>query len=60
MTDDCELLYLHTAPFEPSAEGALNAFDPRVGIAWPLDITEMSDRDRRHPMVSAEFEGLQM
>lgn len=60
LTDDCELLYLHTAAFEPSAEGALNAVDPRLGIAWALDITEMSDRDRRHPMVPVEFEGLQL
>jgi dTDP-4-dehydrorhamnose 3,5-epimerase len=57
LTGDCELLYLHTAAFEPSAEGALNAVDPRLGIAWPLDIAEMSDRDRRHPMVAAEFDG---
>jgi dTDP-4-dehydrorhamnose 3,5-epimerase len=60
LTDDCELLYLHTAVFEPSAEGGLNAVDPRLGIAWPLNITEMSDRDRCHPMVPAEFEGLQV
>jgi dTDP-4-dehydrorhamnose 3,5-epimerase len=60
LTDDCELLYLHTAAFEPSAEAALNAVDPRLAIAWPLDITEMSDRDRRHPMVAPEFEGLQV
>lgn len=58
LTADCELLYLHTASYEPHAEGAVSAIDPRLGIAWPLDITEMSDRDRSHPVLTAEFEGV--
>jgi dTDP-4-dehydrorhamnose 3,5-epimerase len=59
LTDDCELIYLHTAAYQPSAEGGVNALDPRLAIAWPLAITEMSDRDRGHPLLTAEFEGLQ-
>jgi dTDP-4-dehydrorhamnose 3,5-epimerase len=58
LTDDCELLYLHTAAYEPLSEGALNATDPALAIAWPLAITEMSARDREHPMLSAAFEGI--
>lgn len=60
MSEDCELIYLHTAAFQPSAQGALNPADPRLGIAWPLEITEMSDRDRRHPMLSATFCGVDL
>jgi dTDP-4-dehydrorhamnose 3,5-epimerase len=59
LTDDCELIYLHTAAYHPAAEAALNATDPRVSIAWPLEITEMSDRDRGHAMLTAEFEGIE-
>ncbi|MBI5326886.1 MAG: dTDP-4-dehydrorhamnose 3,5-epimerase [Deltaproteobacteria bacterium] len=58
MTDDCELLYLHTERYVPSAEGALNVQDPRVGIAWPLPITELSDRDRAHPFIDMQFNGV--
>jgi dTDP-4-dehydrorhamnose 3,5-epimerase len=57
LSDDCELLYFHTAAYAPSAEGALNASDPRIGIDWPLPISEMSPRDLSHPMLSTEFEG---
>jgi dTDP-4-dehydrorhamnose 3,5-epimerase len=57
LTDDCELIYLHTAAYQPAAEGALNAEDPRLAIAWPLEITEMSERDRTHPLLAAGFEG---
>ena len=57
LTDDCELIYLHSATYCPDAEGAVNVADPRVGIAWPLDITELSDRDGAHPMLGADYKG---
>lgn len=60
LTVDCEVIYLHTAAYDPASEGALNAADPRLAITWPLDVTEMSDRDRSHPMLSAYFEGIQL
>src|SRR5437762_593454 len=50
LTENCELLYLHTAAYEPASEGGVNPLDPRVAIRWPLDITHMSDRDRRHAL----------
>lgn len=59
LTDDCELVYLHTAAYQPAAEGALNATDPRLAIAWPMAITEMSDRDRGHTMLTNEFDGVE-
>lgn len=59
MTDDCEIIYLHTAAYRQTAEAALNATDPRLAIAWPLGITEMSDRDRGHAMLAADFEGIE-
>lgn len=59
LTDDCELIYLHTAAYQPTAEGAVHANDPCLAIAWPLDITEMSDRDRTHPPLTAEFTGIE-
>ncbi|MBP1883619.1 dTDP-4-dehydrorhamnose 3,5-epimerase [Sinorhizobium mexicanum] len=46
LTENCELIYLHDKPFAPEAEGGLNALDPRVKIAWPIEITQMSERDR--------------
>jgi dTDP-4-dehydrorhamnose 3,5-epimerase len=58
LTEDCELLYLHSAAYAPAAEGALNALDPRLAIEWPLELTELSDRDRSHPPISADFHGI--
>lgn len=58
LTEMCEMLYFHTAAYQPTAEAALNAVDPSLAIVWPLEITEMSDRDRGHPMLAAEFHGI--
>lgn len=58
LADDCELLYFHTSAHVAAAEGALNAADPRLAIAWPMRIAERSDRDRAHPMLREEFAGV--
>lgn len=59
LSDDCELLYLHSAPYVAEAEYGLNPVDPALSISWPQAITEISDRDGKHPAVAADFEGLQ-
>jgi dTDP-4-dehydrorhamnose 3,5-epimerase len=58
LTGDCELVYLHTALYQQAAEGGLSPIDPRLSIAWPLEIAEMSDRDRGHPALTAGFDGI--
>lgn len=58
LTDDVELLYLHTARYEPSAEGGLRATDPRLSIPWPEPITSMSPRDESHPLIASDFGGV--
>jgi dTDP-4-dehydrorhamnose 3,5-epimerase len=55
---DTELVYLHTEPYVQASEDALNVNDPRLAIAWPLPITEISDRDRGHAFLSAAFQGV--
>jgi len=60
LTDDCELLYLHTAAYAPDAEAGLNALDPRLAIAWPMPIAERSARDKQHAMLTSEFPGLSL
>jgi dTDP-4-dehydrorhamnose 3,5-epimerase len=58
LTEDCELIYLHTAAYYPGAEGALNIADPRLSIAWPLPIGDLSERDRNHSLIDQNFQGL--
>ncbi len=55
---DSELLYLHTAAYAPAADAGVCATDPRLAIRWPLAIRDLSDRDRRHPLLASDFAGL--
>ena len=55
---DSEMLYLHTAFYEKSAEGGVRHDDPLIGISWPLAVTELSDRDRCFPLLSERFSGI--
>lgn len=58
LTEDCELIYLHTAAYHPEAEGALNVADPGLNIAWPLLVDDLSERDRSHPFIDENFQGI--
>ena len=58
LTDNCELIYFHTAAYAPDSEAALNALDPLLAIDWPLSITELSFRDKQHAMLNSDFSGL--
>lgn len=58
LTEDCELIYLHTAFYRPEAEGALNVSDSKLSIAWPLPICDLSPRDRNHTFIDENFQGV--
>lgn len=58
LTDDCEMLYFHTAPYHPEAEGGVSARDPMLAIQWPREITDLSVRDATHPMLKPDYRGL--
>lgn len=60
LTDGAELLYMHTASWDPRHEGRVRHDDPRLGIAWPLPVTQVSDKDRDAPLLTAGFTGVQL
>jgi dTDP-4-dehydrorhamnose 3,5-epimerase len=58
LTEDCELIYLHTAIYNPASEGGLKYDDPYLNIDWPLPVTEISDRDKAHLLIDERFEAV--
>jgi dTDP-4-dehydrorhamnose 3,5-epimerase len=58
LTDNCEMLYFHTAAYQPGAEVGLNAQDPRLAIRWPLPVVGLSSRDVSHSMIGDHFPGI--
>ncbi len=49
LTEGCDATYLVTQYWSSSHEGGLRYDDPAVGIRWPLEVTEISDKDAAHP-----------
>jgi dTDP-4-dehydrorhamnose 3,5-epimerase len=51
LTDDTEVIYKVTAPYDPAAERGVIWNDPDLGVAWPVveqDVI-LSDKDKRLP-----------
>jgi dTDP-4-dehydrorhamnose 3,5-epimerase len=60
LEEHSELLYLHTAFYSPTLEGAVRFDDPKIAINWPLQPTDLSARDLGHPYLDESFEGLDL
>lgn len=53
-----ELIYCHTEEHYPEYEDGLNVLDPKLQVAWPLDVGNLSERDKLHKLLSREFKGV--
>ena len=57
---ESELFYLHSEQYATQLEDGLSPTDPRLSIAWPLPIAEMSDRDRGLPILTDKYKGVSL
>ncbi|OGI11743.1 MAG: dTDP-4-dehydrorhamnose 3,5-epimerase [Candidatus Margulisbacteria bacterium GWF2_35_9] len=60
MNENSELFYLHTSFYEKSVEKAVKYNDPTVSIQWPLAVTDISERDKNHPVINKHFIGIKL
>lgn len=47
LTSDCQVLYLHTQFHCPEAESGFHYLSPELAIPWPLEVTDLSERDKK-------------
>ena len=57
---NCELLYLHTEFYSPEHEGSVRYDDPLINIQWPMEVTDISEKDRNHPLLAEDFQGIEI
>jgi dTDP-4-dehydrorhamnose 3,5-epimerase len=55
---DSELLYFHTAFYNPSTEGGIAFFDPTIAISWPLPPVAVSSKDIANQTIQNSFGGI--
>jgi dTDP-4-dehydrorhamnose 3,5-epimerase len=58
LTDDAELIYHHSQFYKPGVESGIRYDDPAVGIQWPLQAVNVSDRDLNHSLLDNNFKGI--
>ena len=49
LVDECTVLYMMTDFYRPELADGVRFDDPAFGIAWPLPVTSIVERDRRYP-----------
>lgn len=52
LQDDSEVFYEVTQFYHPDAERGVRYDDSSFGITWPVDVTEISDKDKSWPKFS--------
>jgi dTDP-4-dehydrorhamnose 3,5-epimerase len=55
---NCEMLYLHSEFYSPSHEGGVHYNDPAVNVQWPLEVTEISEKDCNYPLIISNYSGI--
>lgn len=60
LCDDVRMIYFHSAPYDATAEGGVNALDETLGIDWPLPVENRSERDINLSSTGDGFEGLRL
>lgn len=57
LTNNVEMLYIHSHAFSPKFDCGINALDPVLKIKWPLKVELQSERDCKLPILN-KIEGI--
>ncbi len=60
LEEDSELLYLHTEEYVKESEGGLHVLDPKIGIEWPNEPENLSERDKTFAFLNNNFKGIEI
>jgi len=60
LEDNTQIIYHHTAFYNPAYERGLNFKDPLLNINWPLAPVNLSERDKTHTFLTNEFKGIKI
>lgn len=58
LEDNCEVMYMTTAPYNKECERSVRYSDPLFNIQWPLSVTDISEHDAAIPFLDKNFAGV--
>lgn len=59
LSDDVEAFYLVSEFYAPQSERGVRWNDPAIGVEWPREPVEISDKDRSWPDLDPKFHGME-
>ena len=60
LSNDVEMLYLHTEFYAKGCEKGINCLDQKVNIIWPQNIVDVSEKDAAYPFIDDFFSGVKL
>src|SRR6185503_15813121 len=60
LVDDTETTYQVGEFYAPEMEGGLSPFDPDLGLTWPMETTEISEKDAAWAPLSEAIEEIKV
>jgi dTDP-4-dehydrorhamnose 3,5-epimerase len=58
LEDEVEIIYFVTEFYTPDKEGTIKYNDPKIKINWPLDVTDISEKDKQIKLLNNDFFGI--
>lgn len=58
LEDDIEIIYFVTEFYNPENEGGVRYNDSKVNIKWPLEVTDISEKDGKIPLIDDNFKAM--
>jgi dTDP-4-dehydrorhamnose 3,5-epimerase len=59
LKDDTSLIYLHSSFYNKNYEGGFRYNDAKINLNLPLAISDISERDCKHPLINHNFLGVE-
>ena len=60
LAGNSQMIYHHTAYYNPENERGLRFSDPALGIKWPLPPVNLTVKDQNYPLVNNQFKGIKI
>jgi dTDP-4-dehydrorhamnose 3,5-epimerase len=60
LSDNCTMIYCHTNIYKPDSEIGLNVMDPILNIDWPMNIKNLSDKDKSYEFLESTYNGIEI
>ena len=58
LSDEAELVYVHSQPHRPDHDSGVHPLDPRLALPWPLPPIRLSAKDQAWPALDNDFQGV--